>query len=117
VEDDWHENYNGAPSDGSAWIDDPRGSFRVIRGGPWDGSARSCRAAFRFRNEPGRRCDVLGFRLALFPGQQLSSRQGGRANLSRMEGRAVAGPESDEIRSAASIGKMVIKLLEIFRKK
>ena len=23
VEDDWHDNYNGAPDDDSAWIDDP----------------------------------------------------------------------------------------------
>ena len=24
VEDDWHDNYNGAPTDGSAWVDTPR---------------------------------------------------------------------------------------------
>lgn len=33
-EDWYHENYNGAPSDGSAWID---GSslYRILRGGSW----------------------------------------------------------------------------------
>jgi len=30
VEDDWHDNYGGAPDDESAWIDNPRGSYRVI---------------------------------------------------------------------------------------
>jgi len=32
VEDDWHDSYEGAPDDGSAWVDDPRGSARVVRG-------------------------------------------------------------------------------------
>jgi len=31
VEDDWHENYQGAPCDGSAWIDEPRAADRVFR--------------------------------------------------------------------------------------
>jgi formylglycine-generating enzyme required for sulfatase activity len=39
VEDDWHGSYNSAPEDGSAWIDEPRGAFRVFRGGGWDGAA------------------------------------------------------------------------------
>ena len=69
VEDDWHGDYTGAPDDSRAWIDDPRGPNRVIRGGAWRGSARSCRAAYRFRFEPGDRPDYLGFRLALLPGQ------------------------------------------------
>ena len=37
---------------------------RVVRGGSWDGRARSCRAAFRDRFEPGFRWGLLGFRLA-----------------------------------------------------
>jgi hypothetical protein len=32
-EDDWHDNYNGAPTDGSAWVDSPRGGGRVLRAG------------------------------------------------------------------------------------
>ena len=32
VEDDSHGNYDGAPTDGSPWIDVPRGPYRVIRG-------------------------------------------------------------------------------------
>ena len=33
-EDDWHENYEGAPMDGSAWLSETN-SAKVIRGGSW----------------------------------------------------------------------------------
>jgi formylglycine-generating enzyme required for sulfatase activity len=69
VEDDWHDNYKGALDDGTAWIDNPRGFFRVFRGGSWYGSAGGCRAAFRDRFVPDYRFNGLGFRLALLPGQ------------------------------------------------
>ena len=45
-EDDWHENYIGAPTDGSAWIS--RGSdIKVIRGGSWGDDPYFCRSAYR----------------------------------------------------------------------
>ena len=31
-EDVWHENYEGAPTDGSVWGDDGRRDYRVLRG-------------------------------------------------------------------------------------
>jgi formylglycine-generating enzyme required for sulfatase activity len=34
VEDWHHDNYDGAPSDGSAWIS-PQGNYRGLRGGSW----------------------------------------------------------------------------------
>jgi formylglycine-generating enzyme required for sulfatase activity len=61
--DHWHGSYEGAPSDGSAWIGDSS-ALRVVRGGSWFGGARRCRAAYRYRYEPGRRDDNLGFRPA-----------------------------------------------------
>ncbi len=64
-EDDWHNPYEGAPDDGSAWVDIPRGSDRVGRGGGWDYDPRICRSACRFGGTPGNRIDCLGFRLAL----------------------------------------------------
>jgi formylglycine-generating enzyme required for sulfatase activity len=69
VEDDLYDNYKGAPNDGSAWMDDPRGANRVLRGGSWFNSAGICRAACRNWLEPGARDDYFGFRLALPPGQ------------------------------------------------
>jgi formylglycine-generating enzyme len=64
VEDDWHGNYKGAPGDGSAWIDNPRGAVRVARGGSWDNTAAGCRSAGRILCWPGDRHDGLGFRLS-----------------------------------------------------
>ena len=67
-EDDWHDDYEGAPKDSSAWVDRPeRGSDRVHRGGSWDYAARNCRSACRSRWPPGGRAFDLGFRLALAP--------------------------------------------------
>jgi formylglycine-generating enzyme required for sulfatase activity len=64
VEDDWHDNYNGAPHDGRAWVDDPRGAARVVRGGGWDNDARYCRSAFRYDRVPGNFKNRVGFRLS-----------------------------------------------------
>ena len=63
-EDDWHGNYQGAPTDGRAWVDSPRGSYRVFRGGGWRSLAEYCRAATRY-NPPTIRNYSVGFRLAL----------------------------------------------------
>ena len=64
VEDDKHGNYEKAPNDGSAWIDSPRGSPRVIRGGGWLDYARRCRSAVRGVLPPGYRGRFVGFRLS-----------------------------------------------------
>lgn len=63
-EDDFHNNYKGAPSDGSAWVGDSRGALRVIRGGGWDLSGRDCRSASRNGLGPEDRDQDVGFRLA-----------------------------------------------------
>ncbi len=66
VEDCWHRSYNGAPSDGSAWISDC-GSFRIsrgIRGGTWYFSADNARAATRSYLAPTNRHYIYGFRVA-----------------------------------------------------
>jgi len=61
VQDVYHNNYNGAPIDGSAWEVD--GSERVFRGGGWKDGARGCRSADRDKVYPGYRPSNLGFRL------------------------------------------------------
>jgi formylglycine-generating enzyme required for sulfatase activity len=67
VEDDWHDDYRGAPSDGSAWKDPETSSklrLCVLRGSSWSGSSRGCWSAFRgWRGSGGRLSDV-GFRVA-----------------------------------------------------
>ncbi len=39
-EDWWHNNYQGAPADGSAWKSDGDGRTRVLRGGSWYADGR-----------------------------------------------------------------------------
>ncbi len=67
VEDDWHRNYEDAPADGSAWVDSPRGSSRVFRGGGWFQVARYCRSAYRTWDDPGERGNAVGVRLVCPP--------------------------------------------------
>jgi formylglycine-generating enzyme required for sulfatase activity len=64
VEDDWHDNYNNAPTDGRAWIDKPKGAHRVVRGGGWHNDAFGCRSAVRSYNPPVYHLVKSGFRLA-----------------------------------------------------
>ena len=49
--DDWHDNYKGAPINGSAWVDSQNKndnfSRKVMRGGSWDYLPVFCRSAFR----------------------------------------------------------------------
>ncbi|MCP5197405.1 MAG: formylglycine-generating enzyme family protein [Gammaproteobacteria bacterium] len=63
-QDHWHDDYEGAPTDGSAWEDSDAGANRVLRGGSWINHARSVRAAYRDRLRPDNRDDRLGFRCA-----------------------------------------------------
>jgi formylglycine-generating enzyme len=64
-EDDWHDNYDGAPTDGRAWVDSPRAPGRVYRGGCWGSEPLTCRAASRSYVGPTGLGAMVGFRLAL----------------------------------------------------
>jgi formylglycine-generating enzyme required for sulfatase activity len=63
-EDCWHDNYEGAPEDGSAWLTDNPNTRRVNRGGSWYFSPESCRSASRNYSDPDRRIYDLGFRVS-----------------------------------------------------
>jgi formylglycine-generating enzyme required for sulfatase activity len=63
VEDCYHVNYDGAPTDGLAWTAGDNSSDRVVRGGSWYDDPRFLRSADRGWN-PGYRGIVLGFRVA-----------------------------------------------------
>jgi formylglycine-generating enzyme required for sulfatase activity len=62
-EDHWHDNYEGAPTDGSVWISDVADAGRVTRGGSWADSPRDCRSATRINYSPDDRYDCVGFRV------------------------------------------------------
>jgi formylglycine-generating enzyme required for sulfatase activity len=61
-EDTWNESYVGAPTDGSAWVNES--DKRILRGGSWDNYARSCRSALRFKWAAGNSNYYIGFRIA-----------------------------------------------------
>ncbi len=65
VQDSWHSNYNGAPTDGSAWEGD--GSERVIRSGTGSLSADALRSAVRLNVTQSRSGSDIGFRLLRSP--------------------------------------------------
>ena len=64
TQDCWHETYEGAPSDGSAWAVGGDCSRRGLRGGAWYGEPRHLRSAERSRLPADRRHPFIGFRLA-----------------------------------------------------
>jgi formylglycine-generating enzyme required for sulfatase activity/class 3 adenylate cyclase len=66
VEDCWHKNYQGAPSDGSPWIEGDCVSH-VIRSGSWKNDARYVRPANRDSYDTNVRYPTHGFRVALSP--------------------------------------------------
>jgi formylglycine-generating enzyme required for sulfatase activity len=64
TQDCWHENYDGAPSDSSAW-EAGRCGYRVVRGGSWVTYPGDLRAANRGRFVPHFRSNFQGFRLGM----------------------------------------------------
>jgi formylglycine-generating enzyme required for sulfatase activity len=66
-QDDWHENYNKAPADGSPWISG--NDKRLLRGGSWNHDPWDCRSAFRLYNARDTRDDDVGFRVVLVRGR------------------------------------------------
>jgi formylglycine-generating enzyme required for sulfatase activity/uncharacterized caspase-like protein len=64
-EDVWHENYNGAPSDGSAWLIGGEQSIHIARGGSLIYYANYCRSAHRYRFGIDYRYSYVGFRVVI----------------------------------------------------
>ncbi|NER51699.1 MAG: formylglycine-generating enzyme family protein [Symploca sp. SIO1A3] len=64
--DHWHSNYEGAPTDGSAWEyhNDNHPIERTLRGGSWFHNSYGCRSAFSNSAYPNSsHNDRIGFRL------------------------------------------------------
>ncbi|MDV7396073.1 SUMF1/EgtB/PvdO family nonheme iron enzyme, partial [Arthrospira platensis SPKY1] len=61
--DHWHVNYNGVPTDGSAWVSGGDSARRVVRGGAWlNDLSRILRASYRGLYFTADRFGGLGFR-------------------------------------------------------
>jgi formylglycine-generating enzyme required for sulfatase activity len=60
-EDTWHNSYQSAPNDGSAWADG--NNQRLLRGGSWNYNPNNCRSAERSRLSADTRNNRVGFRI------------------------------------------------------
>jgi len=77
--DDWHDDYKGAPEDGSAWMDSDqklsdKSQRAVLRGGSWIFNPEVCRSASRFNYygvERGLIVNPFGFRVVCVVGRTL----------------------------------------------
>ena len=61
--DHWHDSYQGAPTDGSAWIAGGNAERRLLRGGSWGSYPSLCSSAYRDWNVPDNRDYDVGFRV------------------------------------------------------
>jgi formylglycine-generating enzyme required for sulfatase activity/class 3 adenylate cyclase len=66
VEDCWHKDYQGAPTDGSAWIERTCSSH-VIRSGSWKNDRSYTRPSNRDHYDTNVRYPTHGFRIAVSP--------------------------------------------------
>ena len=63
-QDSWHSNYEGAPTDGNAWLDNEKdNNGRLLRGGSWYYSPEVCRSACRNYYFLDSGSDFIGFRV------------------------------------------------------
>lgn len=63
VMDCWHDNYDDAPEDGSAWVNACSEGRRVTRGGAWNMPAQDLRVSARGRETWDSKASNLGFRV------------------------------------------------------
>lgn len=61
--DHWHNSYNKAPNDGTAWLNDRDNQLRVIRGGSWADRSGNCYSASRKKARIDEQGSYLGFRV------------------------------------------------------
>jgi formylglycine-generating enzyme required for sulfatase activity len=68
--DEWSDNYQNAPNDGSARGDitsRDNSKMRILRGGSWGNDPYYCRSTIRFRNGSDLQYDNIGFRVVYAP--------------------------------------------------
>jgi formylglycine-generating enzyme required for sulfatase activity len=62
-QDYYHETYEDAPRDGSAWFSGGDSKYRVIRGGGYLSDANEARSSSRDRYPPEKGAPAIGFRV------------------------------------------------------
>ncbi len=67
-EDDYHNNYESAPTDGSAWVNESNEiAGKVLRGGSWKHGSSTCNSTFRHFNSRNAINSSFGFRVVVSP--------------------------------------------------
>ncbi|CCI32372.1 SUMF1/EgtB/PvdO family nonheme iron enzyme [Microcystis sp. T1-4] len=69
--DTWHDNYDGAPRDGSVWTENGNDNRSPLRGGSWYTDPNYCRSAYRFDIVRRGLHNNLGFRVVCGAGRTL----------------------------------------------
>ena len=70
--DAWHDNYEGAPTDGSAWTKGGNDNLSPLRGGSWGVLPTLCRSAYRLNTDIAWRVNfngTVGFRVVCVGGR------------------------------------------------
>jgi formylglycine-generating enzyme required for sulfatase activity len=62
-QNDYSDNYDVTPVDGSAWVSEENSGLKILRGGSWYNYPRLCRSAIRYNNYPEFRYYDVGFRV------------------------------------------------------
>jgi formylglycine-generating enzyme required for sulfatase activity len=65
--DHFHDSYQGAPANGSAWLKGRDESTRLMRGGSWVSVPGLCRSAYRNGSHPDLQHVSVGFRVCCLP--------------------------------------------------
>ena len=61
--DTWHDDYTGAPNDGSVWENLGDEKAKLLRGGSWGNNQSFCRSACRDRHDPDDQFNGVGCRV------------------------------------------------------
>jgi formylglycine-generating enzyme required for sulfatase activity len=69
--DTWHDNYDGAPTDGSAWMENGNDNLSPLRGGSWFDDPYFCRSAYGGGDRRVNDSSNLGFRVVCGAGRTL----------------------------------------------
>jgi formylglycine-generating enzyme required for sulfatase activity len=70
-EDNWQDNYEYVPGDGSAYSEESSDNTHALRGGSWFHNPNDCRSACRLRNYTDSCNNFVGFRVVYAPARTL----------------------------------------------
>jgi eukaryotic-like serine/threonine-protein kinase len=72
--DEWYDDYQGAPVDGSCRTSGEKHPLRAARGGSWHETPDHCRSAVRLKLDAGDKEDYFGFRVVCGVDSPVSTR-------------------------------------------